>query len=354
VNPYEYIFSKVPGSKFSVSKLKPKTNLFYDFLEIATTLNIFDFYKEESIRSLHITPNHSDSIDCFEMLRENFTDDISCYNYLNDDVFKNIGFNKYDFIFLEVNNETFNTYIYSLIEFLMIILRNQNYNGSCVIKISHVFHKPVIDVMFFLTSLFEKVYIIKPNTNNVTTFDKYVVCKNFYIGKDKTTFLKLNYYRLLVFLKKLDNKNIHSIFDFDIPYYFTMKLDDMNIITGQQQLESLNVVINVLRNKNKEDKIDLMKKSNIQKSVNWCEKYKIPCNKFTEKTNIFLPIIKEVNSANNINNLNNTSGSNTIKQDNINITSFESQEFTNVIQDYSNKDFEEHKYINEDEEQLDI
>ena len=31
VNPYEYIFSKVPGSKFSVSKLKPKTNIFYDF-----------------------------------------------------------------------------------------------------------------------------------------------------------------------------------------------------------------------------------------------------------------------------------------------------------------------------------
>ena len=34
VNPYEYIFSKVPGSKFSVSKLKPKSNVFYDFLEI--------------------------------------------------------------------------------------------------------------------------------------------------------------------------------------------------------------------------------------------------------------------------------------------------------------------------------
>ena len=45
INPYEFIFSKVPGSKFSVSKLKPKTNLFYDFLEVSTTLNIFDNYK---------------------------------------------------------------------------------------------------------------------------------------------------------------------------------------------------------------------------------------------------------------------------------------------------------------------
>ena len=73
-----------------------------------------------------------------------------------------------------------------------------------------------------------------------------------------------------------------------------MKLDDMNIISGQQQLESLDLVINILKNKNKEDKIETLKKMNIQKSVMWCEKYKIPCNKFSEKTNIFLPINKDV------------------------------------------------------------
>ena len=72
-----------------------------------------------------------------------------------------------------------------------------------------------------------------------------------------------------------------------------MKMDDMNIIIGQQQLESLDMVINILKNKNKEDKIETIKKSNIQKSVVWCEKYKIPCNRFSEKINIFLPINKE-------------------------------------------------------------
>ncbi|MCX8482441.1 MAG: hypothetical protein ORN50_02585, partial [Crocinitomicaceae bacterium] len=34
--------------------------------------------------------------------------------------------------------------------------------------------------------------------------------------------------------------------------------------------------------------IDSLKKANIQKCIQWCEKYKIPCNKFTEKINIFL------------------------------------------------------------------
>jgi hypothetical protein len=68
----------------------------------------------------------------------------------------------------------------------------------------------------------------------------------------------------------------------------------MNIIVGQQQLESLNLAINLLKNKNKDDKIELLKKSHIQKAVLWCEKYKIPCNKFSDKINIFLPIIKLV------------------------------------------------------------
>ena len=293
VNPYEYIFSKVPGSKFSVSKLKPQTNIFYDFLEITTSLNIFEQFKHDPISSLHISPNYNDTIDCLEMLRENFSDEISYYTELNDNNIKTIGDTKFDFLFFETKNRQLNEYISSLIEYVMIILRNQNSGGNCVIKISEIFHKPIVDILYFLSSLFEKVYILKPTTNNITTFDKYIICKNFYTNETKIKNYKLNYYRLLVFLKKLENKNIFSIIDFDVPYYFTMKIDDMNIIVGQQQLESLNLIISLLKNKNKDDKIETLKKSNIQRAVLWCEKYKIPCNKFSEKINIFLPIIKQ-------------------------------------------------------------
>ena len=83
------------------------------------------------------------------------------------------------------------------------------------------------------------------------------------------------------------------VLDYDVPYYFRNKIDDLNIIIGQQQIEALDQIITVFRNKNKNDKIECIKKNNIQKSVSWCEKYKIPCNKFTEKINIFLPIISE-------------------------------------------------------------
>lgn len=91
----------------------------------------------------------------------------------------------------------------------------------------------------------------------------------------------------------MNNKNIVSIIDYEIPCYFVNKIDDINIIIGQQQLESLDQIINIIKNKNKEERIETIKKSNIQKSVSWCEKLKIPYNRFSEKTNIFLPIIKE-------------------------------------------------------------
>lgn len=293
VNPYEYIFSKVPGSKFSVSKLKPKTNLFYDFLEVSSCLNIFDKFKDKQINTLHITKNNSDTIECFEMLREGFCDNIVYYDSLNEDIIKMIGDNKFDFLFFETNEYCLNKYILNLIQCVMSILRNQNSEGTTIIKISNIFYKPVVDILYLLTSLYEKVYVIKPNTCNITTFDKYIVCKSFIYNENKINHYKFIYHKLLFFLKNIENKYVTSILDFDLPYYFITRLDDMNITIGQQQLEALDQIISILKNKNKDDKIEIIKKSNIQKSVSWCEKYKIPCNKFTEKINIFLPIIKE-------------------------------------------------------------
>ena len=52
---------------------------------------------------------------------------------------------------------------------------------------------------------------------------------------------------------------------------------------GQQQLEFYDQLVSIVKNKNKEDKIENIKHVNIQKSICWCEKYKIPYNKFPEK-----------------------------------------------------------------------
>ena len=304
VNPYEYIFSKVPGSKFSVSKLKPNSDTFYDFLEIFLTFNILESFKSKPIKSLHISSNFSDTNYCIEMLRENFSDDIFLnFNEINEEIYKTVNNSKIDIMIFNVMHTNINSYIINLMKTVMLILRFQSFSGTSIIKIEYVFHKPIIDLLYLLCSLFDKVYIIKPNSSNITTYEKYIVCKNFNtINEDKLEIYKSNYYKLNNFIQQINNKNIKSIIDIEIPSYFINKLDDINIIIGQQQLESLDQIINIFKNKNREDKIENINKSNIQKSVSWCEKFKIPCNKFTEKTNIFLPIIKETKEAIKINN----------------------------------------------------
>ena len=39
--------------------------------------------------------------------------------------------------------------------------------------------------------------------------------------------------KTLNFIRKLNNSNIVSIIDFEIPCYFSNKIDDINIIIGQ-------------------------------------------------------------------------------------------------------------------------
>ncbi len=304
VNPCEYIFSKIPGSKYSVSKLKPSSNLFYDFLEVCTSLDVFDMYKNNYIRSLHISENISDTIECFEMLRENYDDKITSYNSFNSESINEINSidEKFDFLVFERNYDDLNNYFIFLANCMSTILKSQMINGSCIIKIDNICYKPIIDFIYILCSLYDKVYILKPNSSNVTTFEKYIVCKNY---QCKTDYCNINYYNLQSFIKTInsnnnnnDNDTIFSSFlNFETPYYFLSKIEDINVIIGYQQIESLDLISSILKNKNKEDKIETFRKTNIIKSIAWCEKHKIPYNKFSEKINIFLPLNKVTNES---------------------------------------------------------
>jgi hypothetical protein len=77
------------------------------------------------------------------------------------------------------------------------------------------------------------------------------------------------------------------ILSIDIPYIFTRRVEEYNAIFGQQQIESITSTLNLIDN-NKYDRLDSMKKNNIQKCINWCQKYKLPYNKVINSSNIFL------------------------------------------------------------------
>jgi len=305
INPYEYVFSKVPGSIFSVSKLKPKSVLFYDLFEIIQSINILDSFEIDNINSLIIGKNYEDSLECLEMLREYYNNDnFFCYTEYHSNLHDWIKNNKFNFIIYEIDeiidiNNT-NNYVINLLEILLIIINYVKQNGVVIIKIENLFYKSIIDIIYILCSLFEKSYIIKPNTSNITTFDKYIVLKNFNINNEKFDV----FYNYTIKIKEIINKYkntqepifINSIIEYEIPYYFLNKIDDINLIIGQQQLESFDYLVNILKLENKEEKLELLKKNNLQKSVQWCEKHHFPCNKFSDKINIFLPLKESVKS----------------------------------------------------------
>lgn len=196
--------------------------------------------------------------------------------------------------FFELKNKSvnlLNKYIIELINILNFLFKNQSNNGICVIKIDMLFHKPIIDIVYILTSMYEKIFIIKPNTSNIIECEKYIICKGFILNdnhKDVYEYYYNSFILLLENIKKLPDFHIKYIIKEDLPCFFMNKIDDINIIIGQQQLEAIDQIINIYKNKHNEIKIENIKKINIQKCIHWCEKYNIPCNKFMEKNNIFL------------------------------------------------------------------
>ena len=82
--------------------------------------------------------------------------------------------------------------------------------------------------------------------------------------------------------------HIYSLTNNEIPYYFLTKIEESNIVIGLHQLETYDQIISIVKNKNKDEKIETLKRNHIQKCISWCDKYKIPHNKFIDKTNIFL------------------------------------------------------------------
>ena len=283
ISPYKYIYSKTPIYNIPVSKLS-LSPISYIYIELIQLCNLLDNFSDVSMNCINI--NNFEIIDSINILREN-----------NEDVYFNftdLGTslttpNYADFINIDLSNTftSFNAYIISLINSLCYIFKNQKYGGSSIIKIDNLFYKPVIDILFILNTAYEKIYIVKPNSSSIVKNDLYIVCKKFICIPtiEKLQVIASN------LTSSITSSIISSLVSDEIPYYFLNKIEEANIIIYHQKIQYIDQINNIIINKHKFDNI---KKSNIQKCVLWCEKYKVPHNKITDKVNIFLHPVVEV------------------------------------------------------------
>lgn len=300
VNPFEFIHSNVPGSKISVSKVKPDSIIFYELMELFQVFNINDVLSlKPKINIAHLTNNYTSTNYLLNMLREDNEDNILSedfdYGNLYDLFIRNNYNEKLDLIICEFpTNEYSDTkkYINNMILVLLIIVKYQMNQGMCILKIDNILYKAVIDVIFIITSIYDKIYLVKPTISNVTKSERYLICKGFNETLNNQNKLLGNMEEQLI--SKLGNselindKCINSLIDNELPYYLINRLEESNLVIGQQQLESYDQIINIFKNKNREEKIEHLKRSHIQKCIQWCEKNQLPHNKFIDKVNIFL------------------------------------------------------------------
>jgi 23S rRNA U2552 (ribose-2'-O)-methylase RlmE/FtsJ len=327
-NPYEYIHTIIPNTKQSVSKLKPLSRSFYKMIEISNMLDLID--SENKLQSFHLAEGPGGFIEAMCLMRENRKDDkyygmtlinnndpaVPGWNKTNNFLLKNQNveiekgydqtgdimnpenlkycYQKYKNSFDIITGDggfDFSTdfnqqeIVSSKLIFCQIAfaISLQKYNGHFILKMFDTFTQVSIEYLYLLSILYDEVHIVKPNTSRYANSEKYVVCKNFRLS-DTDSLVKL-LYSAITNLK--DDEFLNKILNIDIPYLYFNKLEEYNAIIGQQQIENIASTLSLISN-NKNERLELLKKNNIQKCIIWCQKYKIPFYKNVQANNIFL------------------------------------------------------------------
>lgn len=327
-NPYEYVHTIVPNSKQSVCKLKPLSRSFYKMIEICGLLNITDNLPF-NCKSFHLAEGPGGFIEALCELRNNPNDSYIGMTLLDEnDIavpawkksaifldknpnvsiekgFDNTGnimnaenlrycFLKYknsidlvtgdggfDFSFDFNQQEVISSkLIFCQIAFAIAI---QKKGGKLMLKFFDTFTQVSVDMLYLLSLLYERVYFVKPNSSRYANSEKYIVCKNFRLNDSENLVKKL----YNIFKNIEEEKNFERILNIDIPYLYSCRVEEFNAIYGQQQIESISATLNLIDN-NKYERLESFKKTNIQKCISWCQRYKLPFNKVITSNNIFL------------------------------------------------------------------
>ena len=327
-NPYEYIHSIIPNTKQAISTLKPISRSFFKMVEICHLLGVLELLPPPSCMTFHLAEGPGGFIEALAYMRKNPQDtyygmtlidesnqnvpgwrkskyfllnnpnvrieagiegngDLTkpenlryCYDKYNGKMDLITGDGGFDFSFQYPQQEQISTKL--ILCQIGFAIAMQKTGGTFILKVYDTFTRFSLDLLFLLANLYEQVTIIKPNTSRFANSEKYIVCKGFR-NSNTLEFVK-QFYKILQYQEPICG----SLFDFELAYLFTNKIEEFNAILGQQQIDTIVSTIYLIDNNNKYDKIEHMKKKNIQKCIAWCQKYNIPYNNTIQSNNLFL------------------------------------------------------------------
>tara|TARA_Y100000389_G_scaffold155014_1_gene155618 strand:- start:659 stop:1855 length:1197 start_codon:yes stop_codon:yes gene_type:complete len=329
-NPYEFINTVIPYSKTCISKYKPISRAFFKLVEI---YNIFNILKNQnSIQTFHLAEGPGGFIEATAFLRKNKRDKYYGITLIRDD--SNIpGWKKCERIMREYPNITIergvdntgNLYNYKnylhcvnnysnsmniitadggfdfskdfqeqetsatrlILTQIFYAISLQKFNGSFILKVFDIFTNVTVEMVYLLSCFYKHVFISKPNTSRQANSEKYIVCKFFKYVNTSALFEKvINILKVLDEKIDLNTYYIKSILNLDIQHVYTNKIEEINTIFGQQQIENIRNTISQIINKNY-NKLETLKKHNINKCINWCEKNNIKYNSNPMNSNVF-------------------------------------------------------------------
>ena len=319
-NKYEYINSCVSidgikGMNASVCSHKPISRSYFKMIEI---LNNFDlkFMNKNNIKTFHLAEGPGGFIEAIVRMRENKNDEYYGMTLMDNDIDipkwnkisnlmkdnhniklifgpKNDGNLYYghnlEFISryygnsmhlitgdggfdysIDFNRQEENSINLIFCEMLYALIMQKN-GGSFVLKVFDIFHRNTIEILCILCYFYEKVHIYKPLTSREANSEKYIICMNFQRKKNYDSIIK----KLKHNFHLMKSQKIVKILDYEINSFFLNKIQEVNAIYGQQQIENILCTINHVHDFQKE-RINKMKQNNIEKCKKWCQLHNQP------------------------------------------------------------------------------
>jgi hypothetical protein len=78
---------------------------------------------------------------------------------------------------------------------------------------------------------------------------------------------------------------IRSLLSVKVPLYFYSKIEEVNVVFGQNQLDNIYTTLGLIETRAKKDKIDHYVRQNIQKCIHWCIRHNFDYNEPVPENN---------------------------------------------------------------------